>query len=213
MKIDIKEIINKKPKNLSDIEKVRYIYLNCGELFAYDRDYIYSGLGETSQEIYERSFVWPSTNSSKFQEEQGRIKVTCNQIVDGLNSAINTMANMIETDENIYARKIGYVNGEQYHVATLVDIGDNTYFLDLNNELYKIQKGMKTKYFAPSKEILEREKMEHSSIREQLKGIECKSLEEDELVTMDKKCGYNKNGIYVDDAIDYLKKEMQDEKT
>ena len=212
MKFDIKEIINNMPKNLSDIEKVRYIYLNCGELFAYDRDYIYSGLGKTSQEIYERCFIWPSTKSNKFQEE-GRIKVTCNQIVDGLNSAINTMADIIETDENVHARKIGYVDGEQYHVATLVSIGDNTYFLDLNNDLYKIKKGMKTKYFAPSVEVLEKEKLEHKAIKEQIEGITCQSLSDEEIVAMDKKCGYNKNGIYMDDAINYLRKEMQDEET
>lgn len=208
MKYSIKEIIEQMPENLSDIEKVRYIYLKCGELFAYDRDYIYSGLGETSTEIYERRFIWPNNYS---RNQQGRIKVTCNQISDALNSAINTMTSMIKTDENISARKIGYVEGEQYHVATLVDIGDNTYFLDLNSDLYKIQRGMKTKYFAPSNEVLEIEKRETESIKNHLKGINCTSLTEEELVAMDKKCGYNKNGIYMDDAIKYLREEMQDE--
>ena len=41
MKISINEILENMPKNLTDIEKVRYIYLALGNIFSYDRDYMY----------------------------------------------------------------------------------------------------------------------------------------------------------------------------
>ncbi len=208
MKTKVEEIIEKMPEDLSDIEKVRYMYLNCGDSFTYDRDYIYLGMNEKSKETYEKEFIWPDINNNESEE---RIKAICTQIVDGINSAINTMANKVKTDEKINARKVGYVDGEQYHVATLVDIGKDTYFLDLYKDLYRIQRGMKTKYFAPSESVLEQEKSKHKSLKEQLEGVDCKSLSDDEIMQMDKKCGYNKNGIYIEDAIKYLKEEMQDE--
>ena len=56
MKISVKKILEDMPKDLTDIEKVRYIYLSVGDIFSYDRDYIYLGrereiLAEYSKEM------------------------------------------------------------------------------------------------------------------------------------------------------------------
>ena len=56
MKISVKKILEDMPKDLTDIEKVRYIYLSVGNIFSYDRDYIYLGrereiLAEYSKEM------------------------------------------------------------------------------------------------------------------------------------------------------------------
>lgn len=200
MNFNINEIINGIPEGMSDIEKIRDIYLKCGELFAYNRDYVYSDM----LELYEQSFNWESVQNKK----DGRIFVTCNQIARGCTDAINMLSSKGKTNRKVRAINIGYVKGEEAHVATLVFVEDKAYFLDLYKDLYRIQKGMKTKYFAPSKTILEREKNSHQFIKEQLEGIECETISEEELKIMDQKCGYCRNGIYMDDALIQLKNEM-----
>ena len=50
----------------------------------------------------------------------------------------------------------------------------------------------------------------YPSVGRELNGISCKTISDSEIMEMDKKCGYNSNGIYMDDAIELLKQEMQD---
>ena len=207
MNFNINEIISQIPEDMSDIEKIRDIYLKCGELFTYNRDYIYSDLLGVSGDLYEEQFNWLIVQNRK----NGRIKATCNQIATGCTDAINRLRIEGKTKGNVIARNIGYVEGEEAHVATLVSIDDKNYFLDLYKDLYKIQRGLETKYFAPSKTILDKEKNSHEFIKEQLEGIECETISEEELKRIDQKCGYCRNGVYMDDALEMLRKEMQDE--
>ena len=202
MNFNINEIISQIPEDMSDIEKIRDIYLKCGELFTYNRDYIYSDLLGVSRELYEEQFNWLMVQNRK----NVRIKATCNQIATGCTDAINRLRIEGKTKGNVIARNIGYVEGEEAHVATLVSIDDKNYFLDLYKDLYKIQRGLETKYFAPSKTILDKEKNSHEFIKEQLEGIECETISEEELKRIDQKCGYCRNGVYMDDALEMLRK-------
>jgi hypothetical protein len=204
MIVNIKEIIKQIPDELSDIERVRYLYLKCGELFAYNRDYIYSDINGKSKELYEEKVDWNNIKN----KNKNKILTTCNQIATGCTDAVNILESSGNTKGKVFAKNVGYVEGEEFHIATIVNVDDKTYFLDLYKDLYRIQKGMKTKYFAPSEGILEDEKHTYPAIKEQLKGIKCTSIPEEELMQMDKKCGYNRNGIYMDDALIQLKKEM-----
>ena len=144
MNFNINEIISQIPEDMSDIEKIRDIYLKCGELFTYNRDYIYSDLLGVSGDLYEEQFNWLIVQNRK----NGRIKATCNQIATGCTDAINRLRIEGKTKGNVIARNIGYVEGEEAHVATLVSIDDKNYFLDLYKDLYKIQRGLETKYYA-----------------------------------------------------------------
>ena len=206
MNFDIDKIIDEIPDDMSNLEKIRDIYLKCGELFAYNRDYVYSDSLHTSSKIYEEEFKWSMVQNRK----KDRIKVTCNQIATGCTEAINRLIMKGKIKGTAIARNIGYVQGEEFHVATLVYIDNKVYFLDLYKDLYKIQKGMQTKYFAPSKGVIEEEKVWYKSIRNQLEGIECETIPEEELKKMDQKNGYCINGVYMDDALIQLKKEMEE---
>ena len=208
MKFNMKKYINEIPDDLTDIEKIRKIYLRCGELFSYNRDYTHIYSLEKSQQVYDEPFNW---NSHKNRKDNKKINVTCKQIASGCIEAINELYELGKTKGKVRATNIGYQDGEQFHVATLVFVDDDVYFLDLYKDLFRIQNGFRTKYFAPPQEVLEREKKEYPSIERQLESIQCKSLSNDEIFVMDKKCGYNVNGVYMDDVLDVLRKEMQDE--
>ena len=204
MNFNINEIINEIPDDMSDIEKIRYIYLKCGELFTYNRDYIYSDSLGTSRGIYEEEFKWSDVQNRK----KDRIKGLCTQIATGCTEAINRLIMKGKIKGTARAKNIGYVKGKETHVATLVSIDDKAYFLDLYKDLYRIQKGMRTKYFAPSEEIYKREKDMYTYIKVQLIGTKCETISEEELEIMDQKCGYCRNGVYMDDALIQLKNEM-----
>lgn len=204
MSSKIDKIISSIPDGLSEIEIIRYIYLKCGELFTYNRDFCYAS-EEKVIELYDEIFYWFGISDG----EKARLKKTCNQIATACTEGINIAMKKQKKSKCVWAENIGYVPSEEAHVATLVYIGEKVYFLDLYKDLYRIQKGMRTCYFAPSKEKLEKEKSLHFSIKEKLNGIECTTIPDEELMQMDKKCGYNRNGIYMDDALIQLKTEME----
>lgn len=199
--------IEKEQKDLTDEEKIRNIYLNLGNKFAYDRDYLYSDW-ERSKEIYQKVImpdILKNTNSSN------KIKATCRQMAVSLAEEINNIPKET-TQEEIVAKIVGYRPDQEMHVGTLVKIGQKNYYLDLYKDLYKIQRGMRTEYFASSKEKIEKIKKMYPSVDEDLKKIEFDTIDKEQLKQMDIKLGYVKYGLYFDDVIETLKKEMKDEK-
>lgn len=193
-------------KGLEDIEKIRKIYLDMGNKFSYDRDYLYSDW-DKSKEIYEGTIMPKVVENT---HSNNKIKATCKQMAFSLAEAINNIPKEI-TRENIVAKVVGYRPDEERHVGTLVTIGQKKYYMDLYKDLYRIQRGMKTKYFAPSKENLENIKQQYSSVKEEIQDIEFETIDEEELKQIDRKTVDLKYGLYIDDAIELLKKEMQDE--
>ena len=73
--------------------------------------------------------------------------------------------------------------------------------------MYRIQKGMKTKYFAPEQEIID--KLEFYNLKKEIKDIKLEAFSKEKLERIDRKIGYLKYGIYTDDVILKLKEEMQ----
>ncbi|MGN1297962.1 MAG: hypothetical protein ACI4VH_06080 [Clostridia bacterium] len=194
-------------KGLTDEEMVRKLYVTLGNKFSYDRDYIYSNDWNRNKEIYEKPILPGVLENIK---SPNKIKVTCKQMADSLVEAINKIPEEL-TQEKIKAKAVGYRQDEEMHIGTLVTIGKKNYYLDLYKDLYRIQRGMKTRYFAPSKENLEKIKQQYSSVREDIEGIELKTIDEEQLRQMDLKNGYLKYGLYMDDAIETMRKEMQEE--
>lgn len=194
-------------EGLTDEEIVRNIYLTLGNKFSYDRDYLYSNNWNGSKEIYEKTIMPGLLENIKSPD---KIKVICKQIADSLVEAINNIPKEL-TQEKIRAKTVGYRKDEEMHVGTLVTIGKKNYYLDLYKDLYRIQRGMQTKYFAPSEENLEKIKQQYSSVREDIEGIEFKTIDEEQLRQMDFKTGNLKYGLYIDDIIETMRKEMQEE--
>jgi len=78
------------------------------------------------------------------------------------------------------------------HMFTKLIINGREYRADLIHDLLDIKKGFKTKYFMKNLEY-------DKSFNE---------IEDKRLIDIDKKIGYSKNGIYMDDVINMLKEEM-----
>ena len=189
MKISIEKILQNIPNNLSEIEKVRYIYLELGRIVAYDKRYINTKEPEYERDAYNKILTPKVIENSNYEN---KILVLCKQIAEMLRDTINML-----NDENVMAITEGHYDNMQKHVGTIVSIGNERYWLDLTFDLYRIQNGLKTHYFATYKESRE--------------GIPCTTISEDELKLIDEKLGYCKNGMYMDDVVEMIRKEMQNE--
>lgn len=205
MKINIKEIIDNIPKDVKSNEEIlRYIYLELGNRFSYNRDYFYVLNPTSSKDIYDE---WVQFTEDKDEE---KVKTVCKQIIESFVKAVNSILYKVKK-ENIEARILGFRYDEENHVAALVKSGDKKYYMDLYRDIYRIQKGMRTKYFTPDEEVLQRQLKGHPEIKEDLGEIKCDKIDEKTIEEMDKKFGYSLNGIYMDDAIEMLKREMENE--
>lgn len=207
MKISIKTILEEMPKDLSDIEKVRYIYLKLGEIFSYNRYYLTEENSRYLRDIYNDFLTIDMIENGDYKN---KLKVICKQISEIVSQTINSVQREMY-DEILKAKVVGYREDEENHVAVLVTIGEKNYYLDLHRDLYKIQKGMRTTHFTPKEESLEHAKSRYSKIKQDLEGIKCETISQEELEKMDNKLGYSMNGFYMDDAIAMLKEEMAKE--
>ena len=134
MKIRVKKILEDMPKDLTDIEKVRYIYLSVGDIFSYDRDYMYLGrereiLAEYSKEM--------SIDDIEKREYYNKILAVCSQMSLIESETINRLKKA-----NINARIVGYDEEREGHVAVITDIDGKNYYLDIALDLYRIQKDL-----------------------------------------------------------------------
>lgn len=202
MKISIKRIIEEMPKDLTDIEKLRYAYLRCGQILSYDRDYLYDKINNNNG--YEKYNKETDIFDLENENSDNKIKVTCKQMSDIYVQIVN----------NIFgkeiAKEIGYNEKDQNHVAVVVQLNGNYYFMDLYNDIYRIQKGLTTKYFAPSQKELKKQRKRYYSIDKNLDKVKYKTIPQKEMKKMDEKLGYVKFGMYMDDAIEKLREEMQE---
>ena len=120
------------PEDLSDIEKVRYIYLKLGNIFSYDYR-IMKNLDVINEQI-----DYSSSSINKYQ--------TCIHISEILALLLNNI------DANCKAQVITRpMEGRDYmqdHVAVEVEFKDGLkILLDLTLDLFLIQSGMQTKQF------------------------------------------------------------------
>ena len=207
MKISIKTIFEEMPKDLSDLEKVRYIYLELGQIFSYNRYYLTEDNSRYLRDIYNDFLTIDMIENGDYKN---KLEVICKQISEILSQTINSIQRE-RYDETLKAKVVGYRDDEENHVAVLLTIGQKNYYLDLYRDLYKIQKGMRTTHFTPKQESLENAKLRYHRIKQDLEGIKCEVIDQKELEKIDKKLGYSMNGFYMDDAISMLKEQMEKE--
>lgn len=189
MKVSIKDIIKNMPKELSEIEKVRYIYIEVAKILSYKRDFLYLLDDRFMEDIYTENITIDSIENSDYQN---KISAVCKQHAEILCETLNSLY-----EPYINARTIGYNKKTFSHVNVIATVCDNSYYLDINPDLYRVQKGMKTVGFANSNNLIDE--------------TECQTISEEELKRIDKKIGYCKYGMYMNDAIQMLKSEMLDE--
>ncbi len=191
MKISVKKILGDMPKDLTDIEKVRYIYLSLGNMFSYDRDYMYLGREREILAAYSNNITIKDIEKRNYYN---KIKALCSQMSSIESETINRLEKV-----NIKSRTVGYNEEREGHVAVITDIDGKNYYLDITLDLYRIQKEMKTKGFAKETEAID--------------GTKCEVISDEEIKKMDKKIGYCKYGMYMEDVIEMIKKEMQEDES
>lgn len=184
MKVSIISIIENMPKNLTDIEKVRYLYIEIGKIISYNVEYRHCIDTRFAKDIYDEKITIGSIERKNYQN---KIILVCKQASEILNEALNEI--------NIKSKCSGLEEGDQYHVDVLVSVNNKKYSLDLIRDAANIQKGLKTMGFATSKKTYN--------------GINCDTITQDNLKIIDKKLGYCKNDMYMDEAILMLKEEMK----
>ena len=185
MRVSIIDIIENMPKNLTDIEKVRYLYLEIGNIISYNVEYRHYIDTRFAKDIYDEEITIESIERADYQN---KITVLCKQASEILNEALNKI--------DIKSRCVGFEEGSQYHVEVLANVKNKRYCLDLIRDAANIQKGLKTKGFATARKLYN--------------GMNCDTIIQDDLKVIDQKLGYCKNDIYMDDAILMLKREMTD---
>lgn len=187
MKISINKILENIPKDLTDIEKARYIYLQIGNINSYNREFLYITDSRFITDAYRERITHEMIEEGNYEN---KIVSLCKQISEIECEAINKIGKM-----NIQAVTVGYNEEEEGHVAVILNISNKNYYLDINPDLYKIQKGMKTVGFAKTETAPN--------------GVKCEVISDEEIKKMDEKIGYCKYGMYMDDIIEMIKNNME----
>ena len=184
LKKQINEFISNVPSNLSELELIRYIYLNLGKILVYNTNYYYNSNSKEKQAIFENNkhIIFPRTN-----------EIICNStelftyLLKKFNIDAETFYSALET-----------------HAETVVFTSDKKmYSFNLVGDLSRIQTNRKTTYFATDSYfdvfIEEIESFYHHP---------CSSMSASQLKAIDDKLGYTFRGIYTDDFISMLKKDI-----
>lgn len=128
-------IMSSIPENLTDLEKVRYIYIELGKIFSYDYRII------VDERVIDEKVDYDSNQISRYK--------TCYQISEILSILINGI--LPNCKAKVVARTIEGRHFNREHVATEVEFADGLkILLDLTLDLANIQAGMKTKEFGYS---------------------------------------------------------------
>lgn len=187
----IEEIIGDIPEGLSEIEKIRYIYIKLGKYFVYNINFIINqNEDEKQKRVYKKEVNLENLYTRKH---------VCSQIAYALAGAINKMVPSVSAS-TMYRANHELAEDEEYgeteHMATKIETKDGEkYLLDLTLDLFRIQNNLQTKEFGFS-----------SYIDDDYDILSLREVRE-----MDNKIGYTHNGIYMNEFISQMKKEMLDD--
>jgi len=131
----VKRIMHKMPKNLSDLEKARYIYVNLGQLFSFDENFWY-GNSKIMNKIYTKAITSP-VDFNNLQEDK-KEKAICVNINKTYNAVLRSLG--IET----YAME-GYYGDS--HISSAFKIDKNIYYCDLELDIKFLQLHLDTHNF------------------------------------------------------------------
>lgn len=185
MKITLDNILKNLNKNLSEMEKARYLYIELGKVLTSNLDFVF----RDDYYQYEKFLSGILLEKSNFQN---KISCTCSQ-------ASSLYAELLRK-AGIQARTVGYNVEELSHVDTIAVIDGKEYLFDIILDTMNIQKGFRTSEFC-------KRNFRYSDDSKKIYD----TIDDEELYEIDKKLGYCKNGMYMNDVIKMLKDEMLDE--
>lgn len=180
--VSVKDIIGKMPEDLTEIEKIRYIYLKLGKFFRYNPNIVYM----------DRKKLIEMYNTKIDLENITENKEVCIIISRVLAYTINSY--VPESKAKMMVRKFQLNSDDELqHTATKVETSDGLkLILDLTADLHRIQNNLCTKEFGYASYV--DDVYDIISLREQRQ--------------IDNKLCYTFKGLYMDEYIERLKKEM-----
>lgn len=182
--VTLDEIIGEIPDNLNEIEIIRYIYIKLGKFFIYNIEFLFSDR-QMQEQVYSKKF-----DVNKIYKR----KKICSQIADVLSQAINKYVKNVNAATMIRTAKTENETDDFKHIATKVCTSNGEkYILDLTLDLYKIQNNLCTREFGYA-----------SYIDDDYDIISLRELRE-----IDNNIGYTWKGLYMDEYINQIKKEMR----
>ena len=126
----VERILKDIPKDLTQVEKARFIYIQLGKYFSYDERYIISDSDEEKREIFDRDI-----------DDIVNDKAVCTSLSRIYEYLLNRVG--IEA-------KTRLVKGERLgHGYTEIEIDGEKYRADLIHDLMYIKTGFKTRHFMP----------------------------------------------------------------
>ena len=187
--INLDNIVETIPKNLTDIEKTRYLYLELCRKFIFDQRFATKDPVQMDR-IFNKEFDFNNIDDNK---------AVC--------SMLSKMYIYLLEKVGIKASAIYLPNNLVGHVSVVMQIEDNGkkdyYYVSITDDLMNVKQGYKTKGFCckPPK-------------RPYITFEGFSSLPEANLQQIDCKLGYTYNVqekyIYLNDAVEILSKEMRD---
>lgn len=182
MKIDeYIEKIKEKTNNYTDIEKLRYIYLDLGKVMSFNTEFIYGSEREKIS-IYKNI----SNNIEELNKNFEEKKVICKSLAYIIKYILNKVD--IKTEINIdYSESISYK-----HVNNIVTLYDEKYIIDLQQDLKNIQIHSNTEYFLIDK-------------------FEYQTISKNQLKKIDEKIGYiSDDNPYIEEYLYTIKKSLDE---
>ena len=184
MKVQLKKIIEQMPKDLSDIEKARYIYIELGKRISYNLNYSYATDYRYIMDTYTDFYTVYGVDN----KYDNKIFLICTQASQLLSELLNMAG--------VRNRVVGYDPNTEHHVDVVIEVDGKEYLLNLIQDAAYIQKGFRTRYFATQPEDKDSPKYD--------------TIPPDELDRIDKNGGLCKFGLYTDDVVAMLKRDLTD---
>lgn len=171
------QILDTMPDQLSEMEQVRYLYIELGKLASFDERY-WKGNSRTRQKIYKGSF------RKKIEDLKLDRRVVCTSLAIMLKELLGEIGVRAELCKPME---------DDPHMNLIVRIDNIRYILDLQRDLEYIQTNRRTRFFG----IWE----------DEVDFISYGRITDEEIEAMDRKLGYLQEGInYTEDYIHLLKK-------
>lgn len=182
MKIDeYIEQLKEQTKNYTDIEKLRYIYLDLGKIMSFDINFAY-GTEKKRIKIYDEI-----TDNIDYLDKVFNDKII---ICKSLAYILKYILNKVNIKTDIY---INYEEDVKYkHISNKVIIDDEIFYIDLQNDLKNIQIHSTTDYFL-------------------IDSYNYQSISKNQIKKIDKKIGYiTKENPYIEEYLYEIKKSLKD---
>ena len=132
-------ITKEKTKNLSDIEKIRYVYLDLGKRFNFDLDFSF-GNSKNKQKIYQKSRN--EENLNKCMEENKIICKSLSYIFEKVLKSIGI--------KNVETVKCEDDTRKWQHTYNVIELYGKEYTFDLQEDMRNIKTNLRTKCFGKS---------------------------------------------------------------